>query len=257
MIRPYDGIDTAAKITTATARALRQEGISFVARYLVPESYSKALTKAEAGILRDAGLAILPVWETYAKRIREGAKAGGEDGKTARKLAEGLDMPAGTVIYFAADYDAPAADYDAIEAYLDAASLNSGLYRIGLYGHEKLVDAMYHRGYRNFWQCVAWSNAFSDNAGAIQYEWQGGDNAKALAEKVGVGVDLDAAATLDGMWLPEAKSTEAEDAHKWCVSVGISDDSMRDNSQTELMFYRYHFLTAPDDYKTASGLLTD
>ena len=260
MNRPYDGADTAAKITAKTAQILKREGYSFVARYLVPNEGKtawKALTAAEAKDIRDAGLSIMLCWETYAERIKEGAKAGTEDGRAARKLAAGMDIPAGTVIYFAADYDVPAADYDAVEAYLKAAREEIGLYRVGLYGHERVVEAMKHRGYNDFWQCVAWSNEFSDVASVIQYEWQGGDNAKALTQKIGVAVDLDAAATLDGMWKPEAKSTEAEDAHKWCVSVGIVDDTMRDVSQTELMFWRYHKLTADDDYKNVSGLLTD
>ena len=54
MIRPYDGVDTAAKITAATARTLRQEGYSFVVRYLVPDSGGtawKALTAAEVSAL--------------------------------------------------------------------------------------------------------------------------------------------------------------------------------------------------------------
>ena len=261
MNRPYDGIDTAAKITARAADILKREGYSFVVRYLVPNAGGtawKALTASEAKVIREAGLAIMLCWETYANRIKEGAKAGAEDGKAARELAESMGIPAGTVIYYAADYNVPAEDYDAVDAYLDAAMMNLGLYNVGLYGHERVVNAMAKRGYKHFWQCVAWSNEFSDDADTIQYEWQGGENAKALTEKIGVAVDLDAAATLDGMWKPETqKDYEAEDAHKWCIEMGISDESMRDVSQTELMFYRYYKLTVPDDYKTTSGLLTD
>ena len=227
MNRPYNGIDTAAKITAKAAKILREEGFSFVARYLVPNS------------------------------VKGGAAAGAEDGRTVRKLGEGMGIPAGTVIYFAADYNVPASDYDAVDAYLDAAMMNCGLYIAGLYGHENVVNAMAKRGYKHFWQCVAWSNEFSDAAEVIQYQWQGSPDALAVKDKIGVAVDLDSAASLDGMWLPEPVNTEAEDAHKWCIDMGISDDTMRDVSQTELMFYRYHKLTVPDDYKTSSGLLTD
>lgn len=264
--RPYQGIDTAAKITAKTAEILKREGYSFVARYLVPNSGGtawKALTASEAKIIRDAGLAVMLCWETTAARVKGGAVYGEEDALAARRLAEDMGIPAGAVIYFAADYNVPEADYGAVNAYLSAASEHIGKYNVGLYGHEGIVNAMYGKGHKNFWQCVAWSEMFSDAAGVIQYEWQGGANAKALATKIGVAVDLNSAASLDGMWKPnsyadggdiiyehsqaQTKNTEAEDAHKWCVSMGITDDSMRDVSQTELMFWRYFKLTAPED----------
>lgn len=259
MNRPYQGIDTAAKITAKTAKILRSEGYSFVARYLVPNSGGtawKALTAAEAKIIRDAGLAVMLCWETTASRVNGGAAFGEEDGKTARKLAQDMGIPAGTTIYFAADYNVPESDYDAVDAYLDAAMMNLGVYCVGLYGHEKLVKAMAKRGYRRFWQCVAWSNAFDDCAGVIQYEWQGGENAKALTSKIGVAVDLDAAESLDGMWSPETNTySEGDLAHKWCVEMGITDDTMRDVSQTELMLWRYHNIYTPEDNKRYSGTL--
>ena len=143
-----------------------------------------------------------------------------------------------------------------VDAYLDAAMTASGLYIVGLYGHENLVKAMHKRGFKHFWQCVAWSNEFSDDAGVIQYEWQGGESAKALTSKIGVAVDLDAAESLDGMWKPENQAySETELAHKWCVEMRITDDTMRDVSQTELMLWRYHNIYTPEDNKTASGLL--
>lgn len=264
--RPYQGIDTAAKITAKAAETLKREGYSFVARYLVPNTGGtawKALTASEAKIIRDAGLAIMLCWETTAARVKGGRVYGEEDALAARKLAEDMGIPAGAVIYFAADYNVPDADYSAVNAYLSAACEYIGKYRVGLYGHEGIVKAMHKAGYKNFWQCVAWSNEFSDAAEIIQYEWQGGADAKALATKIGVAVDLNSAVSLDGMWKPNSHAdggdviyehsqvqkpnTEAEDAHKWCVSMGITDDSMRDVSQTELMFYRYHRLTSPED----------
>lgn len=259
MNRPYDGIDTAAKITAKTAKILRAEGYSFVVRYLVPNSGGtawKALTASEAKDILDAGLAIMLCWETTASRVKGGAVFGEEDARQARKLAEEMGIPTGTVIYFAADYNVPESDYAAVDAYLDAAMTASGLYIVGLYGHENLVKAMHKRGFKHFWQCVAWSNEFSDDAGVIQYEWQGGENAKALTSKIGVAVDLDAAESLDGMWKPENQAySETELAHKWCVEMRITDDTMRDVSQTELMLWRYHNIYTPEDNKTASGLL--
>lgn len=258
MERPYQGIDTAAKISARAAKTLRSDGITFAARYLVPNTGGtawKALTASEAADIRGAGLAIMPIWETYAARIKEGAGAGTEDGRTARKLAAGMGIPSGTVIYFAADYNVPAADYDAVEAYLRAAQEETGAYRVGLYGHENVVEAMRGRGFSRFWQCVAWSNEFSDAAQVIQYEWQGGPNATALAGKVGFAVDLDSAETLDGMWTPEKPRTEEEDALRWAREMHILTDDMRDVTQDVVMLYRYHRIYSPEDNKTSSGLL--
>ena len=43
----YDGIDTAARITAAQAAKLRENGVSFVCRYIGPESWGKTITRDE------------------------------------------------------------------------------------------------------------------------------------------------------------------------------------------------------------------
>ena len=241
----YEGVDTAARIGAAAARWLRGGGFAFAARYLVPESGGtkwKALTKAEAAEIRAAGLALMLCWETAARRVRDGEAAGRSDAATARALAEAMGVPPGTVIYYAADYDVPAADHDAVEAYLRGAADAAGPYPVGLYGHDRLIAAMSARGAcRRFWRSAAWSTGDA-GAAVVQTEWQGGARAKALAGTLGFAVDLDRADTLAGMWLPEAPAaeTEAEAAHRWAVESGVTDGDMRDVSQAERMLYRYH-----------------
>lgn len=256
----YQGIDTAARITPGMAKILRENGVSFAVRYLVPESGStawKALTAAEAADIRDAGLALMLVWETTAGRVKSGAAGGAEDAVKARKLAEDMGVPSGTVIYFAADYDVQESDLETVRAYYRAARVACGKYVIGVYGGERVCKAMADAGFSYLWQCVAWTNEFIPAAHVIQYEWQFGSDAQALTTKVGVAVDLDSASTLNGMWLPVQKDTEAEDAHKWCVSVGITDASMRDVRQTELMLWRYYRYCTPEDPKSESGIISD
>ena len=251
MDRKYQGIDTAAKISATAAKTLRSEGISFACRYLVPNSGNtawKALTASEAADLRGAGLAILLCWETSADRMKGGYDVGHVDGAAARQLAQEMGIPAGTVVYFAADYAVPESDYEAVYQYLYAASGSVSPYRVGLYGSENVVGEMHERNACGFfWQCVGGSNMFLDCAKTIQYEWQGGPNALALAAKVGFAVDLDSAATLTGMWEPERPGTEAEDAHRWAVSRGLVDETMRDVSQMEIMLYRYFRTFQPAD----------
>ena len=258
----YLGIDTAARITAEQARKLAANDVSFAARYLAP---GKDLTAQEVKNLREAGLAIMLCWETTANRIKGGAAAGSVDGDAARRAAEKLGIPAGTVIYFACDYNAPESDFASIEAYLRAASYNVGGYGVGLYGPEKVVSAMSERGACfYFWQCVAWSNQFLPVADVRQYAWQGDARAKAMAAACGISaVDLDSAETLAGMWAapvkpkPEPEKPWYADAMAWVKSQGIINDGRPNDNVTRAelaqVIYRIH---GPSDDKKDSGLLS-
>lgn len=199
------GVDSATPVTLEAARALHAEGVRFWGRYLVPKTW-KALTKTEANLIRGTGIALLLIWETAATRARLGEFAGASDGITARELAAEMGVPNGTAIYFAVDYNAPAADYPTVEAYLRAAAKACAPYKVGVYGSYGVIEAMAQRGAADhFWQCVAWSGGrVSARADAYQYQWSGGAEAKALAEKAGFSVDLDRCADMRkaGLWLP-------------------------------------------------------
>ncbi|MBR2582886.1 MAG: DUF1906 domain-containing protein [Oscillospiraceae bacterium] len=209
----YQGVDTAARLTAGQAKILRENGISFVARYLVPETLWKALTAQEAADIRNAGLALMLCWELGGEDLRGGSVKGVEHGARAKQLAEGLGVPAGVTVYFAVDYNALPGDYPAIEQYMLAAQTAMGnKYVAGLYGHEKIVEFLAQRGtVKRFWQCVAWSNRFLPEATVRQYAWQGDERAKAVQAKIGVAVDLDATETLSGMWMPQAEYDDGGD----------------------------------------------
>lgn len=237
----YQGVDTCATITAAQARKLRESGVSFVGRYITP---GKSLDAAEITALRDNGLAIMLCWESTATRMKGGAKAGAEDAERAQWYAQKLGIPAGTVIYFAADYDVPASDFPAIEAYLKTAKYNAGDYGVGLYGPEAVVAEMSRRGScYYFWQCVAWSNQFLPCADVRQYAWQGDARAKDMAQKTGIlAVDLDSAETLAGMWLPPAAPEEDpwyKPHMEWAEENGLIMDGR------------------PNDYVTRAELATE
>lgn len=254
----YQGIDTAARITAAQAAKLRENGVEFVARYLAP---GKELTAAEAKILRDAGLAIMLCWETTATRIKGGAKAGAADAMAARQAAEALGVPAGTVIYFACDYDAPSTDFASIEAYLRTASYNIEEYGIGLYGPERVTAEMSNRGAcYYFWQCVAWSNQFLPVADVRQYAWQGDPRAQEMAAATGIlAVDLDSADTLAGMWQPPVTHWY-DDTMLWAAKEGICDGARPEDPATRAevaqMIRNYTSRFEAADEKKDSGLLS-
>lgn len=250
----YDGIDTAYKITADIARQLKDNGYKFIARYLVPNSGStawKALTKTEADTIREAGLAVMPIWETASNRVKGGETAGKADAKIARKLAKEMEIPAGTIIYFAADYDVPASDLSYVKEYYKTAQEHLGEYVVGVYGGERVCTAMSALGFP-VWQCVAWTNRFIGAADVIQYEWQGGDNAKALTAIIGIPVDLDSAKTMDGMW---KSNTEAwyEEPMKWAMENGIIADGEPTDVATKADIAQMCYYLD----KRYSGLLTD
>lgn len=276
----YNGVDTAGRISADKAKTLRENGMSFIARYLVPETMWKALTKQEASGIRNAGLALMLCWELGSDDIKLGAVKGAEHGKTARQLAEAMGVPTGTIIYFAADYNVPESDYNAIEQYMiSAQTAFAGKYRAGLYGHERIVKHLAERGsVKYFWQCVAWSNAFDPAATVRQYAHQGDSRAKAVAAKIGIDVDLDATETLDGMWMPSVASYDDgeggtiidytggtqtatpwyAEAMAWAKERHIINDGRPNDPVTraELATVLYRII-GPEDEKSVSGMLTD
>jgi hypothetical protein len=268
----YTGIDTAARITATQAAKLRENGVSFVVRYIGPESWGKTITASEAQILRGAGIAVMLCFESSANRMNGGARAGAEDAVTAWKSATRLGVPGDAVIYFACDYDAPQSDFASIEAYLRAAAQNIEQYRVGLYGGERVVSAMSERGACfYFWQCVAWSNQFLPVADVRQYAWQGDARAKAMAAATGIlAVDLDSAETLAGMWLPPVQPQPEPwyaDTVRWAMKEGViapadsieatrpEDPATRAEVMQMIRNYNKRFEAA--DIKTASGLLAE
>ncbi len=276
----YQGIDTAARITAAQAKKLKAEGVSFVGRYLVPEAYSKSVTAQEIEALRAADLAILLVWEIGAQAIKGGAPQGAMDGARARELAEKFGIPSGTCIYFACDYNIQANDLILAEQYIKAAQASLGKYEAGLYGPFTVVDFLSARkACRKFWQCVAWSPRFSENANVRQYQWDRGPESQAMAQKCGIlAVDLDACEDLHGagLWMLNVKvyddgeggtimeNAQApkkpwyEDAMNWAAAQGIIKDGRPNDPVTRAelatVLFRIH---GPRDNKKDSEMLSE
>lgn len=253
----HTGVDTASRLNAIQAKILHDNGISFVGRYLVDQTMSKAITNAEAKALRDNGLSLLLIYETYATRCREGEAAGRKDGLAAHTYAKQLGVPDNCVIYFAVDYDAPQNDYAAIDRYLYAAKLACAPYRCGVYGKADLVNSVKADAYM---QCVAWSNGMvSAKANIYQYEWQGGTEAQRVGKLIGTGVDMNRCGDLQrsGMWMAERKKMWYDDAMDWAARQGLIKDGRPDDPVTraELATVLYRIF-APDDNKKNSGLIS-
>lgn len=226
------GIDTAATISTTAAKQLKELGFDFAVRYVVPPKGGlawKALVDWEAQAIREAGLAILPCWETTTNRARSGAAAGRDDGKTAAERAQELGIPAGTVICFAIDYNPPKTDYPAITEYLCNASSAAAPYRMGVYAPSAVVREMQSLIPAYWWRTYAWNDG-DCNADAYQTEYQDSAAAQAVRKQVGFAVDLDEAKSLSGMW--EAIKPLPEDL-LWAREHGFLEDGQPDDAVTK------------------------
>lgn len=261
----YLGIDSAASISASAAKILRENGISFVGRYLVPAGMGKDLTAAEIKNIHGAGLAILPCWEIEAAAVKEGAERGAKDGARAKQLAMQYGMPTGTSIYFACDYYATQAEYPMIEAYILAAQQACYPFVAGLYGHAGIVDYLGSRDTcKRFWQCVAWSGGrISKYTNVYQYQWQGGPDAQDIYKRVGFYVDMNRCENLEaaGLWFSAEEKHWYDEAMAWGERTGIMRDGRPNDTLTRAeaitMLMRYHNIFAAEDDKTASGLLSD
>jgi len=136
------GFDTPQNVTGQLG-AIKAAKYDFVARYLSQSSW-KVIGGAEAKAILQAGLALVLVYEdgpTTASYFSFGR--GQADGLRAAQQAGLLGAPAGTVVYFAVDYDASAAEiggvitqyFRGVAGGLKTQAAENGiLYEAGVYG---------------------------------------------------------------------------------------------------------------------------
>jgi hypothetical protein len=201
---PVFGIDYA--VGDPQPARLKSAGVRFVCRYVSTRGNPKNLRAAEAKKLRDAGIDVVVVFETTAKRALAGRDAGLVDAKSA--LAQAKDcMPGDSApIYFAVDFDATPGNQAAINAYLRGAASFLGKDNVGIYGGFYPVKRALDAGVCKFaWQTYAWSGGQWDTRAQIrQYR-----NGQVLA---GMSVDYDRAMVADfGQWRKPAAAPQRHD----------------------------------------------
>lgn len=208
-----EGLDYAFSKPSVTA--LHDLGIKFVCRYL-SHSPSKNLTPAEARTLSAAGIWIVVVWETTAKRASTGHAAGVDDAMDALAQAQACGMPDDRPVYFAVDWDASASQQAAINAYLDGAASVLGHDRVGIYGGYGPVSRALAAGKAAWaWQTYAWSG---DRwaAGAQLQQYSNGHTVD------GADCDYDRATTSDyGQWRVGVSPNTQEDDMAQVSSLGV------------------------------------
>ena len=162
------GIDYAwGKLNIAEAK---KAGVHFVCRYVSTPGNSKNISRDEAAALHKAGIDIVIVFETIAKRALNGSGAGHVDAISARKQVLAAGLPASTPIYFAVDFDATPQQQPTINAYLkSAAEALGGRSFAGVYGGYWVVKRALDAGVVKYgWQTYAWSGGHWDARAHIQ-----------------------------------------------------------------------------------------
>jgi hypothetical protein len=173
--------------------ALKRAGVKFVCRYLSHDTTGKNLTRSEADQLSGAGIWIVVVWESTAKRALSGHAAGVADAETAGQQA-------------------------AINSYLDGAASVLGRSRVGLYGGYYVVKRSLDAHKATWaWQTYAWSGGHWDSRAHIQQY----SNDHVIN---GVGVDYDRAVKDDyGQWRVGTLPEEADEPLKLLISLGRTE----------------------------------
>ncbi|GAA1803563.1 glycoside hydrolase domain-containing protein [Actinomadura chokoriensis] len=224
------------------AAALKRAGAKFACRYLSHDTTGKNLTRSEADELSDAGIWVVVVWESTAKRPLAGRSAGAADARDAAAQARACGMPDDRPVYFAADWDAAASQQDEINAYLDGAASVIGRDRVGLYGGYGPVKRAFDAGKIAYgWQTYAWSGGRWDARAQLQQY----SNDHTIN---GVGVDYDRAVKSDyGQWRIGV-SPEGEDDMPDYVSLGADADQRLSPGKWTTISWDHEYSDATDQH---------
>lgn len=160
--------DCATTITDAKAKTLKNNGYISVGRYLTGKY---KMSNEEINTIISNGLRIFPIFETggYQLSYFNGAQ-GNKDAKEAINIAHKFGFDAGTIIYFAVDFDA--LDSDVTKAILPYFSEIYGVfkrtkttYKIGIYAPRNVCIRISEAGYSCSSFVCDMSTGFSGNLG--------------------------------------------------------------------------------------------
>lgn len=167
--------DCATILDEAKAQTLYNNGYRYVGRYLsgvTATGASKALTRSEINLAYNNGLRIFPIQQSSANTpsyfTTEQAKY---DVKDAYYHARKLELPTGTVIYFAVDCDPQDTDItNYIIPYFQKintvmSTVYNSKYRIGIYGTRNVCTRVSNNGYAEYSFVSDMSTGFSGNLG--------------------------------------------------------------------------------------------
>ena len=170
--RPAIAADCATILNEAKAKTLYDNGYRYIGRYLTGTyggGISKALTGSEANIILDAGLRFFPIYQTSSNSESYFTEERAiYDAQAAISASDNLGLPAGTIIYFAVDFDAM--DYqitDSVLPYFAKVSeiMATSSYKVGVYGARNVCSRVSNAGYACSSFVGDMSTGFSGNLG--------------------------------------------------------------------------------------------
>ncbi|WP_136193790.1 glycoside hydrolase domain-containing protein [Actinomyces procaprae] len=169
------GFDTSEKLTGGKAAAAVRRGYTHVGRYLVTGNYISA---PELDDLRAAGLRLIPLFQRFNNEVSYMTYDNGtSQAFEALTRARVLGLPAGSVIYFAVDFDAtgdvvngPVANY--FQGVNDVMGSVPNSYQVGIYAPRNACQTMIDRGLAVGAYVSGMSTGYSGNMGyAMPQEW--------------------------------------------------------------------------------------
>ncbi|MDD5940129.1 MAG: DUF1906 domain-containing protein [Lachnospiraceae bacterium] len=169
--RKGTAFDTATRLTDNTAVAMKNLGFTDVGRYLTNVENStldKKMTKTELAVLKNAGLNVFPIYQTYGGSASYFTRKKGEtDGIEALNAARELGFPSSACIFFAVDYDALFEDIESnIIPYFEGVNASvHGRYVIGVYGPRSVCSRLYKERLCSYSFVADSSSGFTGNIG--------------------------------------------------------------------------------------------
>ncbi|MGK5533625.1 glycoside hydrolase domain-containing protein [Streptomyces sp. URMC 129] len=173
--RPGTACDCVTEITPARAQALRAAGYTTVGRYLtnasVPNARNKKIQPGELATIVAGGLSVFPIYQTNGgDREYFSPQRGALDALAALEAAREHGFQAGTIIYFAVDYDAVDEEVTSrviphFRALASRMAHYGSEYRVGVYAPRNICSRLAQAGLTVSSFVSDMSTAYSGNMG--------------------------------------------------------------------------------------------
>lgn len=172
--RATTACDTNKTITPTFAKLLKKNGYNIVGRYLVDTE--KGLKEGELSTIFDGNLSMFPIFQGNGRSEIDFTEAFGiRDARKANSIAIEHDLPEGTIIYFAVDFDAMdnQVTNSIIPYFRSINNTLSNKYKVGIYGPRNVCRRVREAGYSVSSFVSDMSSGFSGNIGCrLPDDWE-------------------------------------------------------------------------------------
>lgn len=173
--RPAKAADCVTTINDARAVTLVNAGYDTIGRYLTnypgTAPTNKKIQPGELAVIFAHGLKVFPIFQEGGDAVDYFDKGQGQyAGRTAHAAARAYGFPAGTTIYFAADFDAYESEvYDSVVPFFEGIVAEFGdvgnFYKVGVYGSRNTCSIVSEAGLATTSFVSGMSTGYSGNLG--------------------------------------------------------------------------------------------